>query len=130
MEYMEPVAVVTALILFQYYVFGGLVGRARGRYGIKAPATTGDPNFERYFRAHQNELEQLVITVPSMWLFAIYVHVLAAAALGLLYLLGRNLYFRGYVAEAGKRGRGFGIGMLATSVLLFGGLVGAAISWL
>ena len=126
---MEPVAIVTALILLQYYMFGGLVGKARGRYGIKAPATTGDPNFERHFRAHQNELEQLVITIPSMWLFGTYVHVWAAAGLGLLYLLGRNLYYRGYVAEAGKRGRGFGIGLLATSVLLFGSLIGAAISW-
>lgn len=126
---MEPVAIVTSLILIQYYVFGGLVGRARGRYGIKAPATTGDPDFERHFRAHQNELEQLAITVPAMWLFGTYIHAPAAAGIGLLYLVGRNLYFRGYVAEAGKRGRGFMIGMLATTVLLFGGLIGAVISW-
>ena len=127
---MEPVAIVTALILMQYYVFGGLVGRARGRYGIKAPATAGNPDFERYFRAHQNELEQMVITIPSMWLFGTYIHAPVAAGIGLLYLVGRHLYFRGYVTEASKRGPGFMIGMLATTVLLFGALIGAVISWI
>ncbi|MBI2993596.1 MAG: MAPEG family protein [Gammaproteobacteria bacterium] len=127
---MEPVAIVTSVMLLQYYVFGALVGRARGRFGIKAPATTGHPDFERCFRAHQNELEQLAITVPSMWLFGAYIHALAAAGIGLLYVVGRSLYFRGYVAEASGRGRGFMVGMLATTVLLFGGLIGAVISWL
>lgn len=127
---MEPVAVVTALALIQCYVFGALVGRARGRHGIKAPATTGDPVFERYFRAHQNELENLVLTLPALWLFGYYVNAWTAALLGLVYIAGRNQYFRDYVADPAKRGRGFTLGILATGILLLGGIVGPVISWL
>lgn len=127
---MELVAIVTALILFQYMVFGTLVGRARGKTGIKAPAISGDPIFERYFRAHQNSLEQLVATVPALWLFASYVRADVAAVLGVAYLIGRTLYFRAYVADPASRGPGFGIGFLATSVLILGGLVGAGLQWL
>ena len=127
---MEPVAIVTALILVQYMVFGGLVGRARGKYGIKAPATTGDPVFERHFRAHQNSLEQMMATVPALWLFAYYVHAETAAVLGIAYLVGRSLYYRTYVADPARRGPGFGIGYLVTVVLILGGLAGAGLHWL
>ena len=61
---MEYVAIVTVLVLIEYFVFGALVGRARGRAEIEAPATTGDPIFERYFRVHQNTMEQLVMFLP------------------------------------------------------------------
>lgn len=127
---MEPVAMVTALILVQYMVFGGLVGRARGKYGIKAPATTGDPIFERHFRAHQNSLEQMVATIPALWMFGYYVHDEIGALLGVAYLIGRSLYYRTYVADPASRGPGFGIGFLVTVVLILGGLVGAGWRWL
>ena len=127
---MELVAIVTALILIQYMVFCFLVGQARGKAGIKAPAIAGDPIFERHFRAHQNSLEQLVATVPALWLFASYVRADVAAVLGVAYLIGRTLYFRAYVADPASRGPGFGIGFLATSVLILGGLIGAGLQWL
>ncbi len=127
---MELVAMVTALILVQYMVFGFLVGQARGKAGIKAPAIAGDPVFERNFRAHQNSMEQLVATLPALWLFATYVRADVAAALGIVYLVGRTLYFRTYVTDPASRGPGFGIGFLATSVLILGGLVGAGLQWL
>jgi glutathione S-transferase len=111
-------------------VFGYLVGRARVRTGVKAPATTGDPVFERYFRAHQNSLEQMAVTIPALWLFGIYVHELAGALLGVAYLVGRTLYFRSYVADAASRGRGFMIGGLATIALMLGALVGAIMDWI
>jgi glutathione S-transferase len=123
---MELVAIVTALMLVQYMVFGFLVGKARGRTGVKAPAVGGNPEFERYFRAHQNSLEQLVATLPALWLFAMYVHTTGAAILGVAFLVGRILYFRAYVADPASRGPGFGIGFLATAVLILGGLGGAA----
>mgnify|MGYP001568882303 CR=1 FL=1 len=127
---MEPVAIVTALILLQFIVLGMLVGRARGKYKIRAPATTGDPIFERHFRAHQNSLEQLVVTIPALWMFAYYVHAGAAAVLGVVYLFGRALYYQTYVADPAKRSASFGIGILASGILVLGGLAGAGWHWL
>ena len=49
---MELVILVGALALVQHVVFGFLAGQARNRYGIEAPAVSGDPMFERYFRVH------------------------------------------------------------------------------
>ena len=71
---MEFVAFVIALALLEYAIFGMLVGWARGKYGVVAPATSGHPVFERYFRVHMNTLEQLVAFVPAMWLFGTYVN--------------------------------------------------------
>ncbi|MFI5319646.1 MAG: MAPEG family protein [Myxococcota bacterium] len=123
---MHLVALVIALALLEYFVFGFLVGRARGTYNVPAPAISGNPVFERYFRAHQNTLEQLVIFVPCMLIFAHVVSEQIAAGLGLVFIVGRALYMRGYVAEAGKRGTGFLIGALAQVVLLLGSVIGAA----
>lgn len=125
---MEPVAIATSLLLLQYLFFGILVGRARMRSGVRAPAVTGDPVFERYFRVHQNTLEQLIVVIPAMWLFAFYVHAWTAAALGLVFATGRALYLRDYVRDPAGRGRGFGLGMIACGLLLLGSLGGAAYS--
>jgi uncharacterized MAPEG superfamily protein len=120
----ELVGFVIALALLQYFVFGTLVGRARGKYNVPAPATSGHPIFDRTFRVHQNTAEQLVSVVPAIWLFATYVSAPIAAGLGALFLVGRILYFRGYVADASKRGTGFAIGALAHVALLLGALFG------
>jgi len=122
---MEPVAVVIALALFQYVVFAMLVGWARGKYGVKAPAVTGHEIFERYFRVHQNTLELLVAFVPAIWLFGLYVDPTWAALLGLVYLVARVLYLRGYVANPAKREVGFALSVLPVFVLLAGALWGA-----
>jgi uncharacterized membrane protein YecN with MAPEG domain len=123
---MHLVAIVIALALVQYISFGMLVGRARGQYGVKAPATTGHELFERWFRAHQNTLELMVAFVPSMWLFALYVSPPWAAGLGCVYLVGRVLYLRGYVADPDKRGAGFGLSVLPILVMVVGSLIAAA----
>jgi glutathione S-transferase len=123
---MEYVAVVIVLALLQYIVFGALVGRARGRYGVKAPAVTGNEVFERYFRVQQNTLELLVAFVPAAWLFGAYVDPRWAALLGLVYLAGRVLYLRGYVADPARRELGFSLSVLPIAVLLLGALWGAA----
>ena len=67
---MAYVDIVTALALLQFIVFGFKVGRARGRYGVKAPAITGNEIFERHFRVQQNTLEQLMVFLPGMYLFS------------------------------------------------------------
>ncbi|RPI13727.1 MAG: MAPEG family protein [Lysobacterales bacterium] len=117
---MEGVTVVILLALLQFAVFGMLVGRARGRYGVHAPATTGHEVFERYFRVQQNTLEQLVVFVPAAWLFATYVSPTWATILGAVYLVGRVLYLRGYVADPSKREIGFVLSALPVVVLLLG----------
>lgn len=123
---MEPVAIVIALALLEFVVFGMLVGRARGRYGVKAPATSGHEIFERYFRVHYNTMELLVVFVPAAWLFGLYVSPRWGAGIGAVYLVGRVLYLRGYVKDPAKRELGFGMSVLPILVLVTGALWGAA----
>ena len=124
---MAPAAIVIIVAVLEYIVFGFLVGKARARYGVKAPATTGHEVFERYFRVQQNTLELLVILMPSLWLFAEYVDPTWAAVLGAVYLVGRVLYFTGYVRDPARRELGFGLSMVPVLVLLAGALVGAGV---
>lgn len=122
---MPFVAAVTAAAVLQFFWFGILVGRARARYNVQPPAITGNEVFERYFRVQQNTLEQLVIFIPSIWIFATYVNATAAAALGAVFIVGRQLYQTGYVADPKKRFAGFGLSALPNLVLALGGLAGA-----
>ena len=122
---MQPhayVAIVTLVALLVYIWMGISVGRARAKTGIAAPAMTGDPLLERHIRAHYNTLEGLPLFLPSLWLFAIYWNDLVAAALGVVWIVGRILYFLGHVKDASKRELGFLIQIAATLVLLLGAL--------
>jgi glutathione S-transferase len=122
---MAYVDIVTALALLQFVVFGFKVGRARGRYGVKAPATAGNEIFERYFRIQQNTLESLVVFLPGLYLFSHYFSPLVAAVLGVIYLIGRELYAYTYVKEPSKREIGYGLTFLPAVILVVGGLFGA-----
>jgi glutathione S-transferase len=115
-------AIVTCLAILFYSFTTIKVARARSAFGIKAPAISGSPDFERVFRVQMNTLEWMPIFLPSLWLFAIYVSDGIAAALGLVWIAGRILYMTGYSQAAEKRGLGFGIQALATIVLLLGAL--------
>ncbi len=115
-------AIVTILALLLYFVMGLRVGQGRSKYGVEAPATTGNPDFERLFRVHANTLEWLPIFLPALWLFAVYWNDLVAAGVGVVWIVGRYLYMTGYSKAAGSRSAGFGIQALATAVLLFGAL--------
>lgn len=127
---MEFVAIVIVLALVQYFVFGMLVGKARGTYEVHAPAISGHPVFERYYRVHQNTLEMIVMFIPSIVLFSYLVRPDIAAAIGAVYLVGRVIYLRAYVADPAKRGLGFMVSMLPVLVLLLGSGVAAVISLL
>ena len=122
---MPLVHLVITLALVEFLLFGAAVSRARARYNIPAPATTGNEVFERYFRVQMNTLEQLVIFVPSVLLFARYVNVYVAAALGVVFLIGRALYFRGYVKAPQARHVGFTLTAVANLALLLGAIIGA-----
>ena len=122
---MSVVYAVLGLALLQFLLFGMAVGWARGRYGVHAPATTGHEVFERYYRVQANTLEQLVVFVPSLPLFAYYVSVQWAVALGLVYLVGRFVFFAAYVKDPAKRGLGFLLSFGPNVALVLGGLIGA-----
>ena len=121
---MAYVQVVMLLALLEYLLFGHAVGRARSRYNVPAPATGGHEVFERYFRAQMNTLEQLVVFLPSIWLFAQYVNAWIAVALGVLFIVGRALYFRGYVQAPAARHAGFVVSAVPNVALLIGALIG------
>lgn len=125
---MELVAIVIALALIEYMVFAMLVGKARGTYEVKAPAVTGHPVFERYYRVHMNTLEQLMVFIPSILIFGYFGNATVAAGLGVVFLIGRLLFLFGYVKDPAKRGLGFVVGFLPTVVLLIGGLVYAVMA--
>ena len=122
---MQPhyeVAIVTILALLVYLWMGVRVGGARKVSGIAAPAMHGHPHLERNVRVHYNTLEWLPVFLVAMWLFALYWNDRIAAAVGLVWIIGRIIYALGYVADPGKREAGFIIQALATAVLLFGAL--------
>jgi glutathione S-transferase len=120
-------AIVTLLAIAVYFYSSILVSRARGKFGVKLPAISGNPDFERVFRAQMNTLEWLPIFLPSLWLFAIYIGDGTAAALGLVWVVGRILYVLGYAKAVAKRGPGFAIQAVATIALWVGSL--GAILW-
>jgi hypothetical protein len=122
---MEWPTLVAMLAIVQYLVFGVQVGVARGRYGVAAPATAGHPQFERIHRIHQNTLEQLIVFLPSLWAFSLYIDPLWGAAVGVPYLAGRALYAVSYARNPETRGRGMLLTAVPCHVLLAGGLLGA-----
>ena len=122
---MAYVDIVTALAVLQFIVFGFRVGKARGRYGVRAPAITGNETFERYFRVQQNTLEQLIVFLPGLYLFSRYLNPLVAAGLGVIYLIGREVYAASYVKEPSNREVGYGLTFLPTVILVLGGVFGA-----
>jgi glutathione S-transferase len=125
---MTLIAIIAAIALAEYAVFMVQCGQARGRFGVAAPATAGHPIFERYYRVQQNTIEQLVIFLPALFLFARFVSTRWALPLGILFIIGRALYARGYVADPAKRGPGFLCTVIANAALLLGGVAGALIA--
>ena len=126
---MAYVDIVTALALLQFVVFGFRVGSARSKYGVRAPAITGHEVFERFFRVQQNTLEQLVVCIPMLYVFSRYWNPKWAAALGVVYLVGREVYAATYVKDPAKRSLGFALTAVPVMLLLAGGLLGAVL-WL
>ena len=119
-------ALVTCLAILFYFFTSVQVGKARSTFNIPAPATSGNSDFERVFRVQMNTLEWMPIFLPSLWLFAFYISDVLAAALGLVWIIGRVLYLTGYSQAAAKRGLGFGI-QGAAALLLWLGALGAII---
>ena len=123
-------AFVTLLAVILYFWTGFRVGQARVKFGIRAPATTGNPDFERTFRIQMNTLEWMPIVVPAIWLAAIYVSDIGAALLGVVWIAGRVLYVRGYTEAAEKRETGFFVQAIAAGLFWLAALIGVVASML
>jgi glutathione S-transferase len=122
---MALIELITVLALLQFLYFGTLVGNARERFGVKAPATTGNEVFERYVRVQMNTLELLILFLPALWIATAYLAAYWLTLLGAVYLIGRFIYLRAYVAEPSKRSIGFGVSALPILALLAIDLIGS-----
>jgi glutathione S-transferase len=114
---MDWVIIITVLLLLQYTWFGLQVGMVRGKHGLKAPAMTGAPEFDRMFRVHYNTMEQLVLFLPLMWIFAHHVNALWAAGFGLVFFVGRFIYRAEYVKDPATRSPGFTMTFLPSAIM-------------
>ena len=120
---MRFASVVALLALVEYLVIALLTGRARQTYKIEAPAITGHPVFERWLRVQQNTLEQLIVFLPALFLFAYNGSPRLAGWVGLLFVVGRIIYARSYIADPASRSLGFTLGFASTVILLLGALI-------
>src|ERR1700691_4462173 len=119
-------AIVTLLAIALYFFLATRVAAARGKFGVRLPATLGNPDFERIYRVHMNTLEWMPTFLVPLWLCAIYLNDIAAAVLGLVWIGGRILYFTGYTKAVEKRLPGFFIQSSACFLLFIGAIVGIA----
>jgi uncharacterized MAPEG superfamily protein len=122
---------ITILALLQMMYFQILVGRARGKYKIQAPAVSGNEIFERYYRVQMNSIEQIIMFLPALWIASVLASVpyYWIALLGVLYLIGRAIYQVTYVASPDKRSAGFALSALPVLALLIIDLVGVIMRW-
>ena len=114
MQYVELVAILAVL---QFIFFGFMTGQARSKSGLKAPATSGAENFERMYRVQTNTMELLVAFLPSLLIAGRYWSPLLISAIGLLYIVGRFIYWQAYIKDPSKRFVGFIVSLFPTVAL-------------
>ena len=117
------ITLLTVLLMFVTSVF---VGKARVKYDIKAPATSGHEIFDRAYRVQMNTLEAAALMLPSLWIYAIFNGEVGAFVMGVIWLAGRAWYAKAYLTDPARRGMGFGIAFVALAGLWFGALMGLA----
>jgi len=125
---MNSISVAIILALIEYSVFSAQVGRMRVKHGIQAPAVSGHPEFERWFRVQQNTLESLIVFIPALVIFGFYVHAKVALVLALGWIAARAIYANGYVKDPAKRSTGATLTFAINAILLLGGLIGVFVA--
>jgi uncharacterized MAPEG superfamily protein len=111
----DLVVLLTVLLLL---AVTSVTGFARGKYGIKAPATSGHPMFERAYRVQMNTLEHAVMFLPALWLAARWGNPTWAGILGLVWIVGRVWYVPAYLHDPASREIPFGLAGLALILLI------------
>ena len=114
----------TLLALLLYFATFMNVGRARGKYGVKAPSKTGNEHFERAYRIQMNTLEQMAFFLPSMWLYALLLNDIGAAVGGVIWVFGRAIYALAYAKNPSSRGLGYMISFISAVGLFLGAAYG------
>lgn len=125
-EFYYP-GILSSLALLVYYFTLFKAGMARGRFNVPAPSHDGPEDYVRHVRAHQNTLEHLVLFIPGLWLFAFAVDPIWAAAIGILWPIGRLWYALGYYKSADQRRLGLYLSMPPIYIFVLGSLVGFAL---
>ena len=96
------------------------VGRARGKYHVHAPAITGNEFFERAYRIQLNTIENVMMFLPALWLYAIFIGDKGAGDSGVIWLIARVWYAIAYQINPSKRALGFMISLLVVAGLWAG----------
>lgn len=123
--------ILATLLSLAVYLWTSInVGRARARYRVKAPATTGDAAFDRVFRVQCNTLEQLAFFLPSLWLFFALLPGIWAGVIGLFWPIGRIIYALGYYNAPEKRDFGFLISFISAAILFVGACAGLVMDFM
>ena len=124
---MHPlVALITLLTVVLLMACMLLVARARGRYQVKAPATTGPEGFERMLRIQANSNESVLMFLPALWTAANFGAVWLSVTLGVVWLLSRTWYVVAYANPARSRGPAYTLSFVAALGLVLQGLWGVA----
>jgi glutathione S-transferase len=126
-EKMQYVDLIATLAVLQFLFFGALTAGARRQSGLKAPAVTGHEGFERIYRVQINTLEMLMAFLPALFLAAKYGPIYLVAGLGVIYLVGRTIYWRAYVSDPSTRATGFMLSLVP--ILLLAMLALVCILW-
>ena len=122
---MPWVDLVTLLAVLEFLAMVWLVGKARAKYGVRAPATAGNEHFERWFRVQQNTLETLIMFLPALWIAAHYWPAVWMALIGVVYLVGRGIYMISYVRDPRTRSLGYMLSIGPVCALVAFGVLGA-----
>ena len=121
---MPWIDLVTLLAVLEFLGLVWLVSKARVKYSVRAPSTTGNEHFERWFRVQQNTLETLIMFLPALWIAAHYWPAGWLALIGVVYLIGRVIYLIGYVRDPRSRTLGYILSIAPVGALVVFGLIG------
>ena len=120
---MEQIALIICLALFEYIFFAMKVGFSRRKFGVVAPAMSGNLEWERLNRIHQNTLEVYLIFFPSLIGFAYYVDLFWATIIGGFVLIARAIFYLGYKKSHKKRMAGVLMTSIGNYTLLVGSFI-------